>query len=54
MLEFTLLYRKAIDSLTSNKALKFKKYNLDNDKWIIVEHLVSVLKVRFPFCFSLI
>jgi hypothetical protein len=45
MMHFVLKYRKAIDKVTADKALKLRKYELDNDDWIIVEDLVSVLEV---------
>jgi len=45
MMHFVLKYRKAIDKVTADKALKLRKYELDNDDWIIVKDLVSVLEV---------
>lgn len=45
MMRFVLLYRTAIDRITADKALKLRKYELDNDEWVIVEDLVSVLEV---------
>ena len=44
MMQFVLLYRTAIDKITANKVLKLRKYELDNDDWVIVEDLVSVLE----------
>lgn len=49
MMRFVLAYRKAIDQITADKALKLRRYELDNDNWVIVEDLVSVLEVRFLF-----
>jgi hypothetical protein len=45
MLKFVLAYQVAIDKITADKDLKLRRYELDNDNWIIVEELVSVLEV---------
>jgi hypothetical protein len=45
MMDFILKYRHAIDQVTANKALKLRKYKLDNDDWVIVEDLVAILEV---------
>jgi len=45
MLRFVLRYRKAIDQVTADKSLKLRKYELDNDEWIIAGDLVAVLEV---------
>lgn len=45
-MRFVLTYRPAIDKITADKALKLRRYELDNDDWVIVEDLVSVLEVR--------
>jgi hypothetical protein len=45
MMVFALEYRKPIDSITADKSLKLRKYELDNEGWCIVEQLVSVLQV---------
>lgn len=50
MLVMALKYRLAIDNITANKALKLRKYELDNDDWKIISDLVRVLKVcHLPF-----
>jgi hypothetical protein len=46
MLKFVLAYRVVIDKITADKGLKLRKYELDNDNWVIVKDLVSVLEVR--------
>jgi hypothetical protein len=46
MLKFALAYRVAIDKVTADKGLKLRRYELDNDNWVIIEELVSVLEVR--------
>jgi hypothetical protein len=45
MMQFALTYREAIDMITANKTLKLRKYELNNDDWLIVEDLVAVLEV---------
>jgi len=47
---FVLEYQKAVDQVTADKALKLRRYELDNDDWIIVGDLVSVLEVMYYFC----
>jgi hypothetical protein len=44
MMWFVLLYQTAINKITADKVLKLRKYELDNDDWVIVEDLVSVLE----------
>ena len=46
MLLFTIKYRDVIDTLTVDKSLKLRKFELDNDDWKIFQDLVSVLEVR--------
>ena len=46
MMDFVLKYRHAIDQVTTDKVLKLRKYELDNDDWDIVKDLVAVLEVR--------
>jgi hypothetical protein len=46
MLKIALEYRAAIDDITANKALKLRKYKLDNDDWHILANLMRVMKVR--------
>jgi len=45
MLVMALKYRSAIDNITANKALKLRKYELDDDDWKILLDLIRVLKV---------
>ena len=45
-MQFALKYRQPIDSITANKELKLRKYELDNDDWRIIEDLVAILEVR--------
>ena len=46
MMQFALRYRQPIDSITANKDLKLRNYELDNNDWRIVEDLVAILEVR--------
>jgi hypothetical protein len=46
MMVFAIKYRKPIDSITADKSLKLRKYELDNEGWNIIEQLVSVLQVN--------
>jgi hypothetical protein len=45
MLRFAVKYQIVIDSITADKSLKLRKFELDNDDWKILHDLVSVLKV---------
>jgi hypothetical protein len=45
MMRFALKYRQPIDSITADKALRLRQYELDNDDWMIIEDLVTVLQV---------
>jgi hypothetical protein len=45
MLKMAIKYRAAIDDITANKALKLRKYELDDEDWVIVSDLIRVLRV---------
>jgi hypothetical protein len=45
MLSFALDYRAAIDAMTSDKTVKLRKYELEDEEWLIVEDLVAILRV---------
>ena len=51
MLVFALDYRLVIDNITANKALKLRRYELDEGDWVIVKDLLKVLKVRLAVTF---
>jgi hypothetical protein len=51
MMAFALVYRKPIDSITADKSLKMRKFELDNEGWVIVEQLVSLLQVSLCISF---
>jgi hypothetical protein len=45
MLKFCLEYRAPIDLITADKQLKLRKYELDEEDWLVVDQLVSILQV---------
>jgi len=47
MMRFAVAYRLAINKITADKVLKLRKYELDNDDWVIIEDLVSILEVHY-------
>ena len=48
MLNVALEYRKVIDEIMANKALKMWQYELDDEGWDIIKDL-HVLKVSYFF-----
>jgi len=47
MLLFASNYREAIDIITADKALKLRKFELDDEDWQAIEDLASVLSVCY-------
>lgn len=47
MLKFAVDYRPALDSITADRDMKLRQYELDQEEWDIAKHLCEVLKVRF-------
>lgn len=45
MLEFALKYRKAIDSVSAERDLELRPFELSATEWKIAEQLCDVLKV---------
>ena len=45
MMCFILTYWKAVDQITADKVLKLRRYEIDNDDWVIIKDLVHVLEV---------
>lgn len=45
MLKLALKYRVVVDDVTADKALKLRKYELDDEDWTIIADLMRVLKV---------
>jgi hypothetical protein len=50
MMQFALKYRKPIDSITADKSLSLRKYELDNDDWKVIEDLLAMLHVSSLSC----
>jgi hypothetical protein len=46
MLNFAVNHRSAIDDITGDKSANLRKYELDDDEWIIALQLRDTLKVR--------
>jgi len=46
MLKMAIQYRCAIDDLTADKSMKLRQFKLDDNDWVIIEDLLSVLKVQ--------
>ena len=44
MLDFAIDYRTAIDTITSNRDLNLRKYELADKEWAIAENLHDTLK----------
>jgi len=44
MLDFAIDYRTAIDTVTSNRDLNLRKYELADEEWAIAENLRDTLK----------
>jgi len=40
-------YSAVVDSITADKALKLRKFELSDAQWAIVDDLVYVLEVRY-------
>lgn len=45
MLDFALLYRRAIDEITEDGKMDLRKYELSEFEWLIAEQLRDQLKV---------
>jgi hypothetical protein len=45
MLSFALEYRDAIDAITADKTWKLRTFELEDEEWLIVKDLVSILRV---------
>lgn len=44
MLHFAIEYRAAIDAMTSERSLNLRKYELDDEEWLIATRLRDTLK----------
>ncbi|KAF9220170.1 hypothetical protein BS17DRAFT_853226 [Gyrodon lividus] len=45
MLEYALNHCQAVDSMTQDRALGLRKYELDDDEWNLLEQLCDILKI---------
>ena len=45
MLEFAIEFREALDTITGEKEMRLRKYEMDNEEWEIAQQLRDVLKV---------
>jgi hypothetical protein len=49
MLSFAFKYRAAVDAMTADKSLKLRKFELEDEEWLIVEDLIAILLVSTIF-----
>lgn len=49
MLEFIIEYRVPINTMTADQSLNLRKYEVDDDEWVIAEKLQDILKVCSAF-----
>ena len=47
MLAFAVAYRGALDTITGDREMKLRKYEMDDEEWEIARQLCEVLKVSF-------
>jgi hypothetical protein len=47
MLNFAYTYREAYNELCSNRDMKLRKYEVENEEWEIVKQLANILKVKW-------
>jgi hypothetical protein len=52
MMDFAWKYRKPIDEITADKKLKLRRYELDNEDWLIIQDLLALLHVSLFRCGS--
>lgn len=45
MLKFAIQYRVAIDTITAERTMKLRDYELGREEWIVAEQLYDVLEV---------
>jgi len=51
MLQFALKYRDAMDTITGDRDMKLRRYEMDNNEWAIAQQLCDVLKAGYPFIY---
>jgi len=47
MLEFTIEYHEALESITGNQRMKLRQYELTEEDWEITTQFHDVLKVQY-------
>jgi len=47
MLKFAIEYRLAIDTITAERNMKLRDYELGKEEWKVAEELCEVLKVCY-------
>jgi len=53
MLRFAIEYRKAIDTITAERGMKLRNYELGAEEWKVAEQLCDVLKVCNSISFQM-
>lgn len=46
-MSFVLRYLQAIDKVMGDEALKLRRYELNNNDWVIIKDLIRILEVSF-------
>lgn len=52
MLEFAIEYRAALDTMTADRGMNLRKFELSKKEWSMATELSEVLQVRFNVSFS--
>ena len=47
MLEFAIEYQDALDTITGDREMKLRQYEIDEEEWEIAQQLQEALKVHF-------
>jgi hypothetical protein len=51
MLKFAVEYRAALDTITADRNMKLRDYELGREEWKVAEELCDVLKVSYSTLF---
>jgi hypothetical protein len=52
MIEFAIEYRAALDTMTADRDMNLRKFELSKKEWSMASELCEVLQVHFMFFFS--
>ena len=52
MLEFAVEYQAALDTMTADRGMNLRKFELSKKEWSMATELSEVLQVRFNVSFS--